>query len=201
MDAMDMFRHAMKLYAEQNKQDPDHRIASLIYQAAYLGCTDAQFFMPYLSLNYYCQNSETPEFWYGQAATQGGHPHAQYCYAISILNNMDRRDLQSAEKAKGKALYWLRKAAIRGITSAAFILHYVKILGLWGIDIDCAEADYWLQIARQNRAQFLEKQQSGLSNVGGIEPEDWEQEFHKESIFVLDENDLKKWNQNVINPK
>lgn len=197
MDALETFRHAMKLYMEQNQQDPDHRIGSLLYQAAYSGCADAQFFMPYLGLDYYCQNSETPEFWYKKAATQGGHPHAQYCYAISILNSRDRRDSQHAEETKEEAMHWLREAATKGITSAAFMLYQIANLGLWGVDSDGDQANYWLHIAKQNRAQFNEKQQYQKANRDCAEPEDWELDFHKDSIFIFDENDLKKWNQYI----
>ena len=193
MNAIEKYQYALKLYVEQNQRDTTHKIAGLLYQSAYSGCAEAQFVIAHYGLNCFCQNSETPEYWYEKAASQG-HPHAQYCLAMTILDNAEQYDGECMERA----INLLTKAANGGNTSAAFLLHHVYNLGLWDIDIDIPQSDHWLQVAKHNRSQYEQKREHRKADSDCIEPDDWDLEFHKDSVYFLSEIDIEKWRRYVL---
>lgn len=197
MTAFKKYRLALKLYREQNHQDPDHKIAALLYESAYLGNKYAQFLLPFWGLDYFCNSSQTSLYWYEKSG-RGGHPYAQYCHAIKILEKADRDNLDIMEAAISQALTWLQEAAATGgVTAAAFLLNNVYRVGLWGLEVNMVQADYWLEIAKKNRNQYDQIRKQRKANGNTIMPEDWDLKFHRDSLFILNESDLEKWHQYI----
>ncbi len=127
----------------------EREIDSMLYRAAHAGVPEAQFLIAHFKLNYWCQNSETSDYWYRRAAEQN-HAFSQFCLGRSILQNASDCTGDEKNQAIAEGLEWLRKAALNGVYIAAYQLLSMYKLGLGGIEKDLAETEKWQAITTHN---------------------------------------------------